>query len=282
MSNLYLCVGALSQTPYYLSGLGVNVYSMDELCYYLVKDAYVLDSDLVDSRLCDFIDENLCMKKLAEKMRRMISNEETMGAVVSTILTDTGYCGEAEIAKVKQVLVDNASLSFASKRKYRGDKLLSAKRYARAIDEYQYALSSFEETEDPELYSSILHNIGTAYAQELLFDKAALYYKRAYELDRNSKSLEMYLCALRVTMRQDEFEKMMIREGYDERIVSAVNARMSDEFEEDGDEGVYEGKFAHIRDIKSDGQVSEYYKAVDELLEEWKQDYRRNMDAGTI
>ena len=51
---MYMCLGALSTTPYFLSGLGVNIYSMDELCYYLCVNAYILDNDLIDVR--DFVD----------------------------------------------------------------------------------------------------------------------------------------------------------------------------------------------------------------------------------
>ena len=71
-TQLYLCMGTLSPTPYFLSGLGVNIYSMDELCYYLCANAYILDNDLIDVRLCDHMRDNLGMPELAAKLRKMI------------------------------------------------------------------------------------------------------------------------------------------------------------------------------------------------------------------
>ena len=114
-SEMYMCLGALSTTPYFLSGLGVNIYSMDELCYYLCVNAYILDNDLIDVRLCDFLRDNLEMPELSNKLRKMIKEGRTLGEMVTTILVDTKYCNEEEITKIKQILVDNASLSFAAK-----------------------------------------------------------------------------------------------------------------------------------------------------------------------
>ena len=131
VSDMYLCLGTLSKTPYFLSGLGVNIYSMDELCYYLHRDVYILDNDLFDMRLCDYIRDNLEMVQLSEVIRQMIRDKKTLGEIVTTVFSITGYCNEEEIKRVRQLLVDNASLSFAAKRKVRGDNLLNAGKYKR-------------------------------------------------------------------------------------------------------------------------------------------------------
>lgn len=281
MTDLYLCIGALSQTPYFLAGLGVNIYSMDELCYYLVKDAYILDNDLIDQNFCDYLRDSLKMTELSEKLRGMVRSKVPLGEMVTTVLEDTGYCTPDEIRRVKGILVDNASLSFAAKRKLRGDNLQKAGKYTRAIEEYQYVLSSLKSEEEPELYSAILHNIGCSYAQLFLFDKAGTFFKRAYELDGNTESLVQYLVALRLGMSQEEYDHQVLRCGYDERIVLEAQRRFVD-----GKNAHYETKyyeqFNHIVKVKDEGHISAYYTEVDNLLREWKQDYRRSLDAGTV
>ena len=72
MSKIYLSIGSLSPIPYYLSGLGVNIYSMDELCFYLVRDSYILDNDLVDIKLCDYIENQLNLSVISDCLRGMI------------------------------------------------------------------------------------------------------------------------------------------------------------------------------------------------------------------
>ena len=273
---MYMCIGTLSATPYFLSGLGVNIYSMDELCYYLCTNAYILDNDLIDVRLCDYMRDNLDMAPLANKLRMMIKAGKTLGEMVTTILIDTNYCNEEEIAKIKQILVDNASLSFAAKRKVRGDNLLVANKYPRAIEEYQYVLSVLDKEEEPELYSSILHNVGCAYALMFLLDKAADYFKQAYDLDGSRESLIMYLVCLRITAKKGEYDRMVVKNGYDERIALEAVRIMASAREAQIDTP-YGDVMRDVIDLHEAGKVSEYYRMLDNVLEDWKTDYRRMM-----
>ncbi len=276
-TQMYLCLGALSTTPYFLSGLGVNIYSMDELCYYLCINAYILDNDLIDVRLCDFLRDNLEMPELGAKLRRMIKENRTLGEMVTTILVDTHYCNDEEIAKIKQILVDNASLSFAAKRKVRGDNLLCANKYPRAIEEYQYVLSVLDREEEPELYSSILHNVGCAYSMMFLLDKAADYFKQAYDIDASRESLVMYLVCLRLTKKKEEYDRIVVKNGYDERIALEAVRIMSAAREANIDTP-YGDAMKDILELHDAGKVSEFYRALDETLENWKVEYRRSME----
>ncbi len=276
-AQLYMCLGTLSPTPYFLSGLGVNIYSMDELCYYLCVNAYILDNDLIDVRLCDFIRDNLEMPELSNKLRRMIKERKTLGEMVTTILIDTNYCNDEEIAKIKQILVDNASLSFAAKRKVRGDNLLCANKYPRAIEEYQYVLSVLDREEEPELYSSILHNVGCAYSMMFLLDKAADYFKQAYDIDASRESLVMYLVCLRLTKKKEEYDRIVVKNGYDERIALEAVRIMSAAREANIDTP-YGDAMKDILELHDAGKVSEFYRALDETLENWKVEYRRSME----
>lgn len=276
-TEMYMCLGALSTTPYFLSGLGVNIYSMDELCYYLCVNAYILDNDLIDVRLCDYMRDNLKMPELAAKLRMMIKAGRTLGEMVTTILMETDYCNEEEIARIKQILVDNASLSFAAKRKVRGDNLLCANKYPRAIEEYQYVLSVLKKEEEPELYSSILHNVGCAYSMMFLLDKAGSYFKQAYEIDGARESLVNYLVCLRLTASKEEYDRIVVKNGYDDRVALEA-VRIMTSAREANIETPYGDAMRKILDIRDSGRVSEFYRALDETLDDWKLDYRRMME----
>ena len=274
---MYMCLGTLSTTPYFLSGLGVNIYSMDELCYYLCVNAYILDNDLIDVRLCDYIRDNLEMPELSNKIRKMIRSNKTLGEMVTTILIDTKYCNEEEISKIKQILVDNASLSFAAKRKVRGDNLLCANKYTRAIEEYQYVLSMLKKEEEPELYSSILHNVGCAYSMMFLLDKAGEYFRMAYDIDESRDSLIMYLVCLRLSAKKEEYDRIVVKNGYDERIALEA-VRILKGAREAQIDTPYGDAMKAILELHDAGRVSEFYRALDNTLEDWKLEYRRSME----
>ncbi len=276
-TEMYMCLGALSTPPYFLSGLGVNIYSMDELCYYLCVNAYILDNDLIDVRLCDYMRDNLEMPELSNKLRKMIKESRTLGEMVTTILVDTKYCTEDEIARIKQILVDNASLSFAAKRKVRGDNLLCANKYPRAIEEYQYVLSVLNKEEEPDLYSSILHNVGCVYSMMFLLDKAGDCFRQAYEIDGSRESLEVDLICLRLSAKKEDVDRIVVKNGYDERIALEAVRIMRSAREAEIDTP-YGDAMKRILELHDSGKVSEFYRVLDNTLDDWKLEYRRSQE----
>jgi len=276
MSNLTLCSGIIATSPYYIISLGVNVYSIEELCFCLQGNAYVLDSDLMDDKLCDFLEKQLKMFDLAEKLRLIISAKKSLSDFVAVILNEISYCDEEEVRKIKQILLDNAGLGYARKRKARGDNMLMSQKYTLAIDEYLYVLQNIDKEEETELYSAILHNIGTAYARLFLFEKAASYYKKAYEIGHERESRIQYLMALRLTMRREQYERLLLRFGYEEDIVEEAEARMN-KTQAEKSITPYTERYEEILELKKKGKISAYYRLVDTTLNEWKQEYRKNM-----
>lgn len=279
MAELSLCLSAVAKAPYYVSGLGINVYSIEELCFLLSENAYILDNDLMDEKLCIFIDKQLKMKELATKLKKLIDDNKSLGEFVTTILEETGYLSEDEVGEVKQVLLDNALLGFARKRKARGDNLLKSRKYTLAIDEYQYILSNIDKAEETELYAAVLHNIGTAYAHMFLFEKAAYYYREASDLSDNEESRMSYLMAMRLTMHKEKYDKMLLRYGYEDEFIRRIDKRMA-ESHMNAENSPYKAAVDQLKELKESGKITEYYKASNDTLSSWKQEYRRNMTTG--
>lgn len=278
MSKLILCKGRLSDTPYYIVGLGMNIYSIEELCFYLVRDAYILDNDIMDEKLCDYIRDELLLPDIADTLKSLVYRGASLGQFVTTLLDMTGYLEDEEKARVKQVLVDNASLSFAQKRKKRADNLLEAKKYTRAIDEYQYMMSRMKKSEDPQMYALILHNIGIAYARLFMYDKASFYFKEASLIYDDKEILIHYLQSLRMTMKKEQYERFVLRMGYNDSVIREAEERLM-VARGDKPESEYAQKIEEIKELRADGHISEYYRQIEKTFNSWKQEYRDQMIA---
>jgi len=276
VSELILCKGRLSENPYYIVGLGMNIYSIEELCYYLVKDAYILDNDIMDENLCDYIGDELLLTDLASALKSLIKSGASLGQFVTTILDMTGYLPDEEKAKIKQVLVDNASLGFAEKRKKRADNLLEAKKYTRAIDEYQYMIGRMKKSDDPQMYACILHNIGVAYARLFMYDKASYYFKEAVMIDEDREIMIHYLQSLRMTMKKESYERFVLRMGYSDSLIREADDRLIDAKNEKVD-SEYAREIEDIKDLRLEGKISEYYRSIEDTFDKWKQEYRDQM-----
>ena len=47
MGELLLCNEAIAAMPYYIEGVSINVYSIEELNYYIINNTYLLDDDFM-------------------------------------------------------------------------------------------------------------------------------------------------------------------------------------------------------------------------------------------
>ena len=73
MGELILCSRPIAAAPFYIEELSVNLYSLEELSYYIFHNVYLLNSDFMSVELCQWVDSELGMKELANELKGMIS-----------------------------------------------------------------------------------------------------------------------------------------------------------------------------------------------------------------
>ena len=277
MSNLILCHGQLAERPYNVSGFGVNIYSAEELCYLIAQNAHTLDHDFMDERLCDFVDKQLGLSDLAATLREILRTKGNLSEFVMAILNEIGYCDEDEMQNIRQILVESAGLSPARKHKSRGDNLLKARKFARALDEYIGTLEKIDKDAEPILYAAVLHNMGTTYAKLLLYEKAADYYMEAYRLNMDDESLALHIVCCNLYMSREKYDRMLIRCGYSEHVLSQVDSILRQRGNINRTDNRYARQLDRVKELKEEGRISQYYEAIDETLDSWKREYRLNM-----
>ncbi len=277
MSNLILCHVKTAEMPYNMAGLGINVYSGEELCYVIAQNAHTLDHDFMDERLCDFADSQLGLTELAGKLRTIIRERGNLADFVMTILEEIGYCDEDEMRSIHQILIESAGLSPARKHKSRGDNLLKARRFSRAIEEYSGTLKKIDVDAEPILYAAVLHNMGTANARLMLYEKAAGFYKDAYALNMDDESLIMYLICTRMYMDKEQYDRMIIRQGYPDRILETVDGIMARRRDYNESSNIYARQLNGLKSLKENGMISRYYEEIDKTIDSWKHEYRSSM-----
>ena len=90
MSGYILCQVKKAEKPFYIENISTNIYSIEELCYYLYNNLYLVDSSLISSKLCTWLEEEIGMPELAGKLRDVI---RMRGSVEKFVTSKT--CGEA-------------------------------------------------------------------------------------------------------------------------------------------------------------------------------------------
>ena len=125
MAGLIWCKGKYSTRPYYISNMAVNIYSMEELSYYIYNNIYLIGTDLFDTGLIDFIDRELGEKELAEELEFLSSQNAGLAEMVITVLRHVDYYSEEEISELRKVIDMLDTQNALERLKLRADNFLS-------------------------------------------------------------------------------------------------------------------------------------------------------------
>ena len=97
MSGYILCQTKRAKLPYFIENISTNVYSIEELCYYLYNNLYLIDSSLINQKLCTWIEEELELPKLAAKLRPYIGRDAGLEEILYPVFKEINYLAYEEL-----------------------------------------------------------------------------------------------------------------------------------------------------------------------------------------
>lgn len=207
-----LCVGEYCENAYRVEGLEISVYCMEELCYCLKENAFLLDLSLMNDALVDWIGDGCKVRDLAKQLHTMVHKQGSLSNFVVTILQYVGMYDAEELRQVEQVLKQGAGLSNLEKRKSQIDYMVEKRKYAAAIRGYDTLLETWDALEQEgrdlpaaKVRAAILHNKGVALTGLMLYDKAADNFHAAHLADPDRVHLDAYLAAKRMELTEDAY-----------------------------------------------------------------------------
>ncbi|MBR1669493.1 MAG: hypothetical protein IJ695_02240 [Butyrivibrio sp.] len=267
-----LCIGSYAKKPYHIEKVGRNVYCIEELCYCIVQNAFLLDEENFDEELFDWIDKECSLTRLSDELRSMSSKRCSVAALAGTILDYVGYNTRGEVDKTEEILRENAGLDVYAKKLQRADFLMKSGRFAMAFSEYSFLLSNTPGI-DSELRARIEHNEGVMYARLFLFDRAAEMFLAAYNDSGDKESYYQYLSAVRMNLSNKEYISFIAdnEEAYEASM--EVERRMK-EAQELYQASEVKHKIGTLSMVKAEGRTREYYDRVGDLTDTVKADYR--------
>ena len=68
----------LAKFPYHLENVGINIYWLEELCYYIEKNMYLLDESVSHKELCVWIGQELEFPELGERLAAICDRDGTV------------------------------------------------------------------------------------------------------------------------------------------------------------------------------------------------------------
>lgn len=272
MGRVILCTGKTAAIPYSFDKLGIRVWSVEELCYCLYENAFLLEQDIVSAKLTDWIAKECELPELAEILRPLVRQKGSLAVFVVRILEFVGYYDIQALTHVSNTLQSGASLTDYEKKKKRGDYLVSNHKYIKALQEYTLLLLELPENEI-KVKAGVLHNKGVALAGLFRFEDAAREFMAAYELSGEEEYYRDYLAAKRMQYDDKEYINFVadLPGAYE---VSIRLEKEVDAILEDWDNAEEQKKLSELCELREDGHKNIYYEEIDRHAQALKEQYR--------
>lgn len=253
MGSLILCHDRHAAHPYEITRIHCRIFTIEELCYYLCNNLYLIDYTIMNEQLCTWLDDELGMTDLADSLRDVLRLRGSVEKFVLTILKASRIYREPEMIRIQNVLEHLKNQKDIERQKYKGDNLLESGEVEEAILVYQAILNQEkDESVDDKFYGKIYAGLGAAYGRLFLYQESARMYDRAYQICADETLLKPYLYASYKYLSLEEYHILITkRDDY-----MRINAQMRRE----------------IDDVKEHLQL----EPDEEMLEQWKRQHRRS------
>lgn len=190
MGLVTVCKYNRTKNPFFIERAGLNLYSVEELAYFLYHNICVVDRQLFDERLCRWLQETGC-QELAGKIRDDIRSGTDFQKLVLTVAGASGFFSPEEQNDLRERLNGLAGLKEQERLKMRADELLNNRNEWAAAEEYRHILKMHQNSSlGMEFYSAVWNNLGVCYARQFLFGRAAKCFETAYEYHPDEELLE--------------------------------------------------------------------------------------------
>ena len=190
MGSLILCHDQHAAHPYEITRIHCKIFTMEELCYYLCNNLYLIDYTIMNEQLCGWLEEDIGKRELADQLRDVIRMRGSVEKFVLTILKSSGIYKEAEMIRI--------------------------------LNEGE------DENTDPKFYGKIYASLGSAYGRMFLYQQAARMYDRAYQICEDPKLLKPYLYASYKYMSMEEYHILLTKNDTYAEINTELRSEMKE------------------------------------------------------
>ncbi len=260
--------------PLRLQNTNIRLYSAEEICYYLYHNAATAEDYLKDPALAEYYEEALGLPETAERIRVLASSGSAAKEYAQLLFSVTPMYTDEEVAEFLKELERLEERKYWQKQKDKADVYLGHRDYRAAANVYERLLRERKENDMPEgTTGKVYHNLAVCELHISGAGRAAGHFAEAYEKNRDTESLRSYLFALRLARKEKEYYAALSQYEVSDALRNEIDTILFDCVVEAGEDPEYQ-KVAGVKKLLAEGQLSEYRRATEELLEGFKRQYR--------
>lgn len=270
--SIKLCIGEYAREGYEPEHMGIKVYSLEELVFFIRENAFLLDDGFMDESLGEWLAVECKLQELGEELRKATRKRITLKSYVGIILEYAGFYSKEINDEIENILAQNSSLSIYEKKKTKADALVQKGHFGKAGKEYAKLLQMLPE-DMTILKGEIYHGCGVCLAKMFYFNLAGEYFLKAHTLTGKISSYHQYLWTKRLSMSEKEYIEFLREheEAYEDSV------EMEDYLEELSAQWEHSHSgmlMAGIQKEKEFCRIAEYQNKLKERVDYLKDAYR--------
>lgn len=252
MGSIILCHKKKARRPYEISQVQRKIYTIEELCYYICSHLYLIDYTVMNSGLCDWLEEELELGEMAENLRQVLDQNGSAEQFAIMILTQSGIYTATELESLQSALNKLKSQKPVEKQKHKADNLLESGAVKQALHLYRSIVyGEPDDSVDKMFYGRVYACLGSAYGRMFLYEEAAKMYEAAFQICEEEAMLKAYLYACHQYMGEEEYKRLVEKSPAYQRI-----------------EETLQKEIAEIEENMT-------FSLEEDALEQWKEQYRK-------
>ena len=219
MSGYILCQTKKAQRPYFIENISMNIYSIEELCYYLYHNLYLADHTVFNEELCNWLRDELELVHLAAKLKQNLERNVSVEEMIYPVFKEINYLTYEEMKGFNSRIVTYGKEKAAVRQKRKGDALTENGMYVNAIRVYQKLLEREDLSEQRKGFAASVHyNLGCAYSYLFQMEKAQECFLEAYREEHSKEALKAYIIAYSSVHDKTDYDKVMEELEVDEEL----------------------------------------------------------------
>lgn len=280
MGKFILCSGPLAKEPYHFSLTDTNVYSLEELGYYLYHNIYTVSLATFDDAFFQWVELELKRPDLAQKWMDILKASQDMKDIVVSILCATDYFTKLEMESLIRTIDQINGMIPVRRRKMEADLYLQYHDYDKALQVYQEIVKSDEAGDlSADEFGNTLHNMAVVHVNLRSFERAEKEFVQAYSLNHNEETLKEYFFLLKLQRKEKELMQAVLDYDLPEEQVFDYTGQLDEMMLQAEDTKEYK-TIEELPVLKETGKVGEYYYTIDTMIFKWKQKYKHGMEQG--
>lgn len=251
--------GNKTSKSYYLKDANINIYTFQELVYFIYNYSILITNSFISKSLIYHIDKEWGLTDLANELNIMFNKKTDIANMLKLILERSNFYNKNELLAYDDNLMKLLSLDEVSFINYSGDELFKLKKYEKSLTQYEKNMYKDEHA---------FKMVGYCYAKLQVYDKAIEILSEIYEKTYEYKYLKDLFFCYKLCGNINEFNEKYQKQVSDEEISNweidymtlMLRAKESDK----------------VKEIDQIFLMGENYIKVDmsALINNWKEQYR--------